>query len=78
MGALDDRVAKNRAAEGRLEVKMNNDSEIKTTILIILALVLFLSCASRGERLRIAAYKGDSEEASQLIAEGVEIDEKNE
>ena len=50
----------------------------RAALLVIITLVLFLSCASRDERLRIAAYKGDSEETSQLITAGVEIDAKNE
>ena len=59
-------------------VEMQTHIDSRAALLVILALVLFLSCASRDERLRIAAYKGDSEEASQLVAEGVEIDAKNE
>ncbi len=57
---------------------MQTHLDSRAAFLVIIALVLFLSCASRDERLRIAAYKGDSEAASQLIAEGVEIDAKNE
>ena len=59
-------------------VKMQTHINSRTALLVIITLVLLLSCASRGERLRIAAYKGDTEEISQLIAEGVEIDGKNE
>ena len=59
-------------------VEMQTHLDSRAALLVIIALVLFLSCASRDERLRIAAYKGDSEAAGQLIAEGVEIDAKNE
>lgn len=50
----------------------------KAVLMVIMTLVLFLSCASCDKRLRLATYKGDSEETSQLIAEGVEIDAKDE
>ena len=59
-------------------VEMQTHINARAALLVIIALVFFLSCASRDERLRIAAYKGDSEESSQLIAEGAEIDAKNE
>ena len=59
-------------------VEMQTHLDSRAALLVIIALVLFFSCASRDERLRLAAYKGDSEEASQLIAGGVEIDAKNE
>ena len=59
-------------------VEMQTHIDSRAALLVIITLVLLLSCASRDERLRIAAYKGESEEASQLIAEGVEIDAKNE
>ncbi|MGD8995435.1 MAG: ankyrin repeat domain-containing protein [Syntrophobacterales bacterium] len=58
-------------------VEMQTQIESKAALLVIITLVLLVSCASRDERLRIAAYKGDSEETSQLIAAGVEIDAKN-
>jgi predicted LPLAT superfamily acyltransferase len=59
-------------------VEMQTHIDGRAALLVIITLVFFLSCASRDERLRLAAYKGDSEAASQLIAEGVEIDAKNE
>ena len=59
-------------------VEMQTNTDSRAALVVILAVVLFLSCASRDERLRIAAYMGNSEEASQLIAEGVEIDARNE
>ena len=59
-------------------VKMQTHINSRTALLVIITFVLILSCASRDERLRIAAYKGDTEKTSQLLAEGVEIDGKNE
>jgi ankyrin repeat protein len=59
-------------------VEMQIPIDSRAALLVIITFVLFLSCASRDERLRIAAYKGDTEETSQLLAEGVEIDAKNE
>ncbi|NIR13823.1 MAG: ankyrin repeat domain-containing protein, partial [Desulfobacterales bacterium] len=57
---------------------MQPNIDSKAVLLVIMTLVLSLSCASRDERLRLAAYKGDSEKTSQLMAEGVEVDAKNE
>ena len=59
-------------------VRMQTHRNSRAAFLVFITFVLFLSCAHRDERLRMAAYRGDTEKTSQLLAEGVEIDGKNE
>ena len=59
-------------------VRMQTHRNSRAALLVIITFFLILSCVHRDEHLRMAAFKGDTEKTSQLLAEGVEIDGKNE